>query len=292
MDGPVSVRLATGPVSWGVDFAGAPGNPPWRAVLDGVRDAGYEGVELGPFGFLPEDPTRLADELAARGLVLTGGFVFEPLHRTDELERILAAARRVAKLVACAGGRHLIVIDLVDAARAGAAGCAERAPVTDPAARQALACAIRAIGEIAEAEGLVAAVHPHAGTHIEFADEIERAAELAPLCLDTGHLAYARLDPVEWLDRLGARVALLHLKDVDGSVLERGLSFWPAVEAGVFCPLGTGIVDFGALTERLRHRPGPAWATVEQDRRPGGDPVADLIASRRALEAVGLGVAA
>jgi inosose dehydratase len=288
----VSVRLATGPVSWGVDFAGAPGNPPWRAVLDGVRAAGYEGVELGPLGFLPEDPARLAAELAARGLVLTGGFVFEPLHRADELERILAAAQRVARLVASAGGQHLIVIDMVEAGRAAAAGRAERAPATDPAAWHALARAIRAIGEVAEAEGLVAAVHPHAGTHVEFAGEIERAAELAPLCLDTGHLAYARLDPVAWLDHLGDRVALLHLKDVDGSVLERGLSFWPAVEAGVFCPLGTGIVDLGALTERLRRRTGPTWATVEQDRRPGGDPVADLIASRQALEAAGLGVAA
>jgi inosose dehydratase len=288
----MSVRLATGPVSWGVDFAGAPGNPPWRAVLDGVRAAGYEGVELGPLGFLPEDPARLAAELAARELVLTGGFVFEPLHRADELERILAAARRVARLVASAGGQHLIVIDMVEAGRAAAAGRAERAPATDPAAWHALARAIRAIGELAEAEGLVAAVHPHAGTHVEFAGEIERAAELAPLCLDTGHLAYARLDPVAWLDHLGDRVALLHLKDVDGSVLERGLSFWPAVEAGVFCPLGTGIVDLGALTERLRRRTRPTWATVEQDRRPGGDPVADLIASRQALEAAGLGVAA
>jgi inosose dehydratase len=261
---PDGLRLATGPVSWGVDFAGDPGNPPWRSVLDGVRAAGYAGVELGPLGYLPTEPGRLRAELAERDLTLVAGFVFEPLHRSDELARVVAVARRVAGLVAAAGGTHLVLIDAV-APRDGD--------------WPAIARAIRALSDVAHETGLIPAVHPHAGTHIESAREIEAAAELAPICLDTGHLAYARLDPVDWLQRLGDRVALVHLKDVDPDVLERRLPFWDAVAAGVFCPLGTGVVDLPALVPRL-----PAgWATVEQDRRPGGDPVRDLIASRRAV---------
>ncbi|HWK28558.1 MAG TPA: sugar phosphate isomerase/epimerase [Solirubrobacter sp.] len=282
-------RLATGPVSWGVDFADTPGNPPWDVVLDGARTAGYAGVELGPLGYLPTDPGRLRNELASRDLQLIAGFVFEPLHRPKELPRIVVAAHRVAELVAPAGGTHLIVIDQIDPGRAAAAGRAERAPAPTADERRAVARAIRTLADVAGAAGLTAAVHPHAGTHIEFAAEIEQAAELAPICLDTGHLAYARLDPVEWLRRLGDRVALLHLKDVEPRVLARGLSFWDAVAAGVFCPLGTGCVDLSALARAL---PPLAWATVEQDRRPGGDPVADLVASRCALETAGLGVPA
>ncbi len=51
-----------------------------------------------------------------------------------------------------------------------------------------------------------AVIHPHAGGSIEFADEIERLAndiphDVAGLCLDTGHLYYAGMDPLDWLDR-------------------------------------------------------------------------------------------
>jgi inosose dehydratase len=291
MDGAVSaVRLAGGPVSWGVDFASAPANPPWSLVLDGIRDAGYDGLELGPVGYLPEDPARLREEIGRRGLELVAGFVFEPLHDATQRERIVGVAGRVAALVAAAGGRHLVVIDLVVPERAAAAGRSERAPRLDREGRRALTGVLLSIRRIAEAAGLVAVVHPHAGSYVEFADEIAAIAELAPLCIDTGHAAYARLDPARLLREHGERVALLHLKDTDPAVLERGLGYWDAIAAGVFCPAGRGVVDFAAVAAALRETGYSGWATVEQDRAPGsGDPVADLVAGRMALQRLGLG---
>jgi len=118
MDGPVTARLASGPVSWGVDFADGPANPPWREVLDGIAAAGYAGTELGPLGFLPVR----AQELASRGLRLTGGFVFEPLHDPERSSRTVAYARRVAAAVAELGGDYLLVIDAVSDLRSRTAG--------------------------------------------------------------------------------------------------------------------------------------------------------------------------
>ncbi|HEX8104769.1 MAG TPA: TIM barrel protein, partial [Solirubrobacteraceae bacterium] len=155
-----------------------------------------------------------------------------------------------------------------------------------------LLAAIREIAAIAEAAGLVPAVHPHAGTYVEFADEIEAVADAAPLCLDTGHLAFAGLAADEVYARFAERVVLLHLKDVDPAVRARavagGLGYWEAVAAGIFCPVGRGCVAFAALAARLREAAFAGWGTVEQDRVPGGDPVADLVASREALEALGM----
>ena len=74
------VRLATGPVSWGVDFADAPSNPPWREVLDAIARTGLGALELGPVGYLPERADALRSELAERGLEAVGSFVFEDLH--------------------------------------------------------------------------------------------------------------------------------------------------------------------------------------------------------------------
>jgi inosose dehydratase len=284
----VSVRLATGPVSWGVDFANAPTNPPWSAVLDGISAAGFRGLELGPFGYLPPDPGRLRGELQRRGLETVGGFVFESLHDPMAHERIMGLAGQVAALLSALGGRHLVVIDLVVPERAAVAGRTERAPRLDRDGRRALERSVSAVARIAEAAGLVATVHPHAGSYVEFADEIAHAATLAPLCLDSGHAAYARLDPTALLREYGARVALLHLKDVDGAVLERGLGFWEAVVEGVFCPVGRGIVDFPSLAGAVRDAGYAGWATVEQDRVAGADPLPELVASRCELERAGL----
>jgi inosose dehydratase len=288
----VSLRLATGPVSWGVDFAAAAGNPPWADVLDGARDAGYEGIELGPLGYLPEDPDLLERELAERGLVAVAGFVFEPLRDPIRSADAVALARRTARLVAAVGGRYLVAIDLVSPERALTAGRPALAPRLRGRGRRVLLDALRRLAEVAGDAGLMLAVHPHAGSYVEFADEIAFVAEVAPLCLDTGHLAFAGLDPAAVIGEYSDRTALLHLKDVDRAVRDAfvaaGRSFWDAVAASVFCPLGSGMVDLARLAPVVAALPLAEWGTVEQDRVPGGDPVADLSASRRALERAGL----
>jgi inosose dehydratase len=279
MDGAVSVRLATGPVSWGVDFADTAGNPPWRTVVAGIAAAGYRWTELGPLGYLPVEADA---ELERLGIGVTGGFVFEPLHDPARLEQTRALARRTARRIALARGRFLVIIDAVSPERAATAGRPE-APRLDRKRATALARAVDAIADIAREQRLQPLVHPHAGTHIEFPDEVEPLLELADLCLDTGHCAYAGLDPVELYHHWAERIPYLHLKDVDPAL--RDGDFWASVRAGVFRPLGEGIVDLPALLAALGQNGFDGWAVVEQDRAPGGDPVADLIASRRALEA-------
>jgi inosose dehydratase len=265
VDRAVTVRLATGPVCWGVDFADAAGNPPYAAVLDGAAAAGFRWLELGPLGYLP---ASAGESLAERGLGITAGFVFEPLHEPERLGAVLAGAEAAAARVAGFGGRFLVIIDAV---------CPER---------YATAGRPHAVAEVARRHGLRPVVHPHAGTHVEFADEIEPLLGIADLCLDTGHLAYAGLDPVAAYREWAGRVPYLHLKDLDPARV--GEDFWASVRAGAFRPLGEGVVDLAALGGALAEHGYDGWAVVEQDRDPAapGDPVADLVASRRWAERV------
>jgi inosose dehydratase len=69
------LRLGTAPDSWGVWFPNEPAQVPWDRFLDEVAQAGYEWIELGPYGYLPTNPTQLRDELDRRGLKLSGGAV-------------------------------------------------------------------------------------------------------------------------------------------------------------------------------------------------------------------------
>jgi inosose dehydratase len=287
----VTVRLATAPVSWGVDFADAPGNPSWARVLDEIARSGFEWIELGPVGYLPEAP----DELSARGLRACGSFVFQPLHDRSRLSEILAVTRRTCRAIAAAGGRRLVVIDLVVDERARTAGRSDAARRLTLHEWDALLDGVQAVCAVARTEfGLSPAFHPHVGSYVEFADEIERLLaalppETAGLCLDTGHCAYAGIDPVALYERFADRVSHLHLKDVRPNVVAEGLDFWDAIGAGVFCPLGAGAVDFAALALALERHGFDGWATVEQDRVAGnGDALADAVAGRRFLERAGL----
>jgi inosose dehydratase len=289
----MSIQLATGPVCWGVDRAGDATNPPWPVVLDGIAEAGLKWLELGPPGYLPRDPGQLHAELASRGLQAAGAFVFESLVAFDR-RTLVAAAEEASELATAANAAYLLVIDAVAPPREATAGRPGAAPTLDADRRRRLLDSIRAVAAIAEARGLMALVHPHAGTWIEFPDEIEAAAEAAPVCLDTGHCAFAGIDPADLWARLGDRVRGLHVKDVDATIRRRvigaGSGFWRAVRAGVFCPAGRGAVDFAAVARAAREQRFDGWATIEQDRVPGtGDPVADLVASRRMLERAGLG---
>jgi inosose dehydratase len=278
---PEGLELGTGPVSFGVDFAGAPDNPPWPAVLDGIAAAGYRWTELGPIGYLPED---VAPQLEERGLGLTAGFVFEPLHDPARHAAATAAARTVAGRVARLGGRFLVIIDAVSPERSRTAGRAAVARRLDRHGAAALRRLVREIAAIAHAFGLRPVVHPHAGTHIEFEDEVEPLLDWAELCLDTGHWLYAGQDPVRAYERWADRIPYLHLKDLDRG--RRDGDFWKSVRAGAFRPLGEGDLDAAALLRALERHGFAGWAIVEQDRVPGGDPVADLVASRRHLESV------
>jgi inosose dehydratase len=62
------IRVGSAPDSWGVWFPDDPEQVPWQRFLDEVSACGYEWIELGPYGYLPTDPARLADELGSRGL--------------------------------------------------------------------------------------------------------------------------------------------------------------------------------------------------------------------------------
>jgi len=277
-----AIQLGTGPVSFGVDFADAPENPPWTQVLDGIAAAGYRWTELGPIGYLPDE---LTGELAARGLGLTGGFVFEPLHDPARHAETATIARAVADRIAGAGGRFLVVIDAVTPERARTAGRRAAARRLDRHGVAALRRIVREIAAIAHGFGLRPVLHPHAGTYIEFDDEVERLLDWAELCLDTGHWLYAGQDPVRAYERWSDRIPYLHLKDLDRA--RRDGDFWGSVRAGAFRPLGDGDLDAAALFAALERRGFAGWAIVEQDRVPGGDPVGDLVSSRRYLERIG-----
>jgi inosose dehydratase len=291
----MQLRIANAPTSWGVEDPEDGANPPWRQLLDQVASAGYAGVELGPIGYLPQKEHVLRRELELRQLELVAGYLFEPLHQAvpDTLE----TARRTCRLLGAAGASHLVIIQGFTRERERAAGRPGAALPLRAAEWRTLVDSVHEVARIAARHGLVPCFHPHAGTDVEFAHEIERLVEDTDvsLCIDTGHCAYAGVDPVALYRRHARRVAYFHFKDVDRdrlrAALARALSFEQAVAADVFCPLGEGEVDFAGLRDALEEHGFQGWATVEQDRLPtdSGTPAEHAKASLAHLRELGLG---
>jgi inosose dehydratase len=285
-----ALQLATGPVTWGVDFADAPGNPPWELVLDEIAASELSALELGPIGYLPEEPTALRAALDSRGLTAVGSFVFDDFHHPWRVSDLEAVTARAARAIAAAGGALLLLIDRPGPERSATAGRSRDSRRLAGGEWTAIVEAMRRCAAIAQAHGLRAAVHPHAGSFLEYEDEIERLLDDSDLdlCLDTGHAAYAGIDPDRALVAYGPRIAHVHLKDVRAEVVDRGLPFWDALAAGVFCPLGAGAIDLPAALGALEEIGYRGYATIEQDRVPGsGSPLDDLAASVRVLAAAG-----
>ena len=292
------IRIGNAPTSWGIETAADPAAPPAGRVLDEIAAAGYQGTELGPYGFLPTDPAELTRELSARDLALTGGTVMRSFHDVAQRTDILQATAHTVELLASQSAPYLVLISGWDDRRLSTAGRADAAERLNDEQFDTWSTTVGMVAEIARNAGVEPVLHPHAGTHLEFQDELDRVVErFAPeevsLCVDTGHLAYGGMDPLAVLDRLGDRITYIHLKDISLEVLARvrheRLGFWDAYRLGVFVPLGQGSNDFRAIGAAVRGRGYAGWVTVEQDADPRGrsDPHADAVQSLEHIRRIG-----
>jgi inosose dehydratase len=224
-----------------------------------MASLGITATELGPIGYLPFEPAAIREALDRHGLRLVGGFVPLVLH---ERELDSAEAERVAGVLAAAGA------EVFNAAVVADQDWSPPLSLDDDAWRR-LARHLHEVARRVEQHGLTLALHPHAGTQVESAADVERALTMTECgwCLDTGHLLIGGVDPAEFARRHGERVVHVHLKDVDDAVADRmrrgELSLAGAVQAGLFRPLGAGDVRIDEVLDGLNGY--KRWLVLEQD---------------------------
>jgi len=296
----MKITIGSAPDSWGVWFPSDPRQMPWQRFLDEVREAGYEWIELGPYGYLPTDLSVLSRELDRRGLKVSGSFVIadlaSPAMSWTQLEHEL---RGLGPTLRGLGARHLALIeDMYTDTLTGAPLAPER---LDAAGFQRLVDTTRRIAEMVKTEyGLALVFHSHAETHVQYEDQIEAfldatEPELVSLLLDTGHHAYSGGDPVAFMKKHHSRIPYLHLKSVDGQVRARvtaeKIPFGKAVAMGMFVEPACGIVDFAAFRDVLRDINYVGHGIVEQDMFPApfDKPLPIAKRTRAYLREIGIG---
>jgi inosose dehydratase len=271
----MKIKIGTAPDSWGVWFSADPLQMPWTRVLDEAAVAGYEWIELGPYGYLPTELLLLRGELERRRLRASASVVMLPLEDPLIWPTLEKQALSVGELLAGLGARYLVLIDDVYSDLTG--NLVAPRTLDEAAWSRLIENTHKTAHLVARNFGLELVFHPHSETHVEYEDQIERfLAQTDPdsvsLCLDTGHHAYRGADPVSFLRKHHRRIRYLHLKNVDRRVQERveaeKIPFAAAVGMDIFCEPSAGAVDFIAFRDVLEEVGYEGWATVEQDMYP------------------------
>lgn len=257
-------RIAAAPITWGVDPA-RPYLISRERYVEEFKSLGLTATELGPDGFLPADPDELDAYLAAEAIRVIGGWVPIPLAFQGLYDEHVTYLRRAASQFERAGGEVLVLGPVWDDLGY------ERRGVLSTDDWTTFFRNLADVQDIARDHGLVVALHQHIGTVIENQSELDRLLDNSDvkICVDTGHMVTAGIDPVAVVAKDPSRVAHAHLKDItleQASLVRSGEnSFDVAVKDGLFRPLGTGDVDIPAVITTLESAGYQGWYAIEQD---------------------------
>ena len=272
----MDVSVGSAPDSWGIWFPDDEQQTPWSRCLDEIAEAGYEWTELGPYGYLPTDLPTLKKELEARQLKVSGTFAMEDIEDPEAWPELDRQVEGACQSLSSLGAQYLILIDGIYTDLKS--GRSNISPTLDEDEWKRLIDKAHSIASLTrDSYNIRTVFHPHAETHVEYEDQIERFMadtdpEVIGICLDTGHHAYCGGEPVSFYRRHHKRIEYLHLKNIDpevrGRVQEQGIPFADAVAQDMFVEPARGEVDFLAFRDALREFDFGGFAVVEQDMYP------------------------
>ena len=226
---PLAVQLYTLRDQIAQDFAG---------TVKQVAQIGYAGVEMAGYGNLKTaaEAKRALDDV---GLKIVGTHV--------GIEALEKDINRVFDEQHALNSPTVIIPWMPEQRRADAAGWKRAAQSLSP------------IGAQCRERGLELCYHHHSFEFQRFngksgMDILLENAEpgLVKIELDVYWLKHGGEDPVRFIQRVGGRAPLVHLKDMAAGPERR------------FAPVGAGTLDFKSILAAMRES-GARWGIVEQD---------------------------
>jgi inosose dehydratase len=298
------IKIANAPCSWGVlefDLEGKAAG--FGQVLDEISETGYQGSELGDWGFMPTAPSGLRSELDKRQLEMVGAFVPVFLKDLSKHNAGGEAAVKTAKLMADAGFKDAFIV-LADDNGSVPQRTQNAGRVTPGLGLTAEEWRIFSEGanhvarQVKARTGLRTVFHHHCAGYVETPAEIDQLMALTDpslvgLVLDMGHYKFGGGDPLAALVKHKTRIWHIHFKDCQDGIASQsrkeGWDYFKSVGSGVFCELGKGSVDFPALVAELNNQKYDGWIVVEQDVLPGmGNPRICAKRNREYIQSLGL----
>jgi len=266
----MAIHVGIAPDSWGVWFPNHEKQTPWQRCMDEMKVAGYDGVELGPWGYFPNKNPDLKNALAERGLKLVAGTIGGDFLDDKSIDDMCATIDDIATLLKDFPEAKYIVL-LPSMYTDLETGEQVMDPnLTDKQWKTYCKNVQRAADRVAS-HGLIGTFHPHVDCHVQTEEQIERLLDdtTVQLCFDTGHHVYGGGKPISFYLKHADRIPYIHLKDCDLTVKaemdKNHWSFAKAVTENIMVEPGKGSIDFRKLHDALVEKGYDGWCVVEQD---------------------------
>lgn len=273
-----SVHFGVTPTLWANDdFPDIDIGIPFGQIISEAALAGFDGTSRG--GKYPLDPKVLKPEMELRGLVISEPWVSTYFTIKDMYEETHKNFDREIDFLLGMGSGDMVLAELGGSAHQQPIALVPNTPRFTDDQWKALGDGLNSLGEKAKKNSIKMCYHHHMGTGVMTMENVARLAEvtdpdLVHICLDTGHLHFAKGDCMEFIDIYSARIKHVHLKNVRQPVMDRvyaeNLSFKDAIKAGVFTVPGDkeGCLDFAAILKSLADKKFAGWLVVEAEQDP------------------------
>ncbi len=290
-----SALIGCGQITWR-------GCPPEQALAE-IAQAGYAGAPAGPRE--GTTPAAVLAEYASYGLKPAPGYLGADYWDKTQEAAILDRARAQAafaqeagltELYVAAGGFNNYTTNRGLTRNQVAGNVRAEDAMTDEEFTQ-FAKTLNAVGEITLAQGVKSCFHNHVGSTIETREEIDRLWSLVDHNLvfmgpDTGHLAWAGADVIQFCRDYADSIKTMHIKDINPTVLAEGVpaewDYRTFSDKGIWTELGQGAIDFPAIFQILADAGFSGWIIVETDVTQLATPLESAIVSRNYLHTLGL----
>lgn len=282
---------------------GWPDNTPEEQILTTIAQLGYDGAPAGPRkGYTANDVLALYQKC---GLKPAPGYFAADYWRAEQREDILRSAQAMGRFTRELGLSEVYVATGGWNGYVGRRGLhrgevAGRVTLDDgltEAEWRIFTETLNQVGAILLAEGVRACYHNHVGSVTESWEEMDYLLthtdpSLIFLGPDTGHLAWAGVDVVEFTRVYASRILTIHVKDVKIAVVKEGVdASWDYdgyTSHGVFAELGDGDIDFPAVFGLLKAASFSGWIVVETDVITRPTPEESHRVSREYLRRIGI----
>ena len=290
-----NVHIGCGQITWR-------GYPPEQALSD-IAQAGYEGAMAGPREGKTTD--EILAQLAEYGLKPAPGYLGADFWDKSQEEKILERARAQAafgkeagltELYMAAGG-FMSYKNSKGQTRMDIAGNVTAADAMTDEEFAQFAKVLNIVGEITLEQGVKSCFHNHVGSTIETREEIDRLWNMVDhrvvfMGPDTGHLAWAGADVVQFYRDYADSIKTMHIKDINPTVMAEGVparwDYKTFSDKGIWTELGQGNIDFPALFKICEDAGFSGWIIVETDVTQLATPLDSAIVSREYLRSLGM----
>jgi len=269
-----SIKIGVSPIAWlNDDMPKLTSHISVDQCLSDVEKLGFNGVEN--CGSFPKESRKIKKLFTKYNLKLSGGWYSGSLLRQSATKEYNEMKSNL-KVYESMKVKNIAYCECTKSIQSKSVGLGFK-PNLDRSEKNFFFQRINDLSRLVyDNHGVNISYHHHMGTVIQNENEIDllmnSTSDSLKLLLDTGHLIFAKIDPVSIFKKYKKRISHIHFKDIRNKILnisiKKNYSFKKSFLSGVFTVPGDGDYDFRSIMGLIKKNNYNGWIIVEAEQDP------------------------